>query len=39
VIIALAGLYNKDEILNAAVESPGPGVASLSMDARMSIAT
>ncbi len=37
VIIALAGLY-KDDVLNAAVEFAGPGVASLSMDARMSIA-
>ncbi len=37
VIIALAGLY-KNDVLNAAVEFSGPGVASLSMDARMSIA-
>ncbi|HLX73189.1 MAG TPA: aconitase family protein, partial [Terriglobales bacterium] len=34
VIIALCGLYNHDEVLNAAVEFSGPGVASLSMDAR-----
>ena len=37
VIIALAGLY-KNDVLNAAVEFSGPGVAGLSMDARMSIA-
>jgi homoaconitate hydratase len=37
VIIALCGLYNHDEALNAAVEFSGPGVASLSMDARLSI--
>src|SRR5215470_10467499 len=38
VIITLCGLYNHDECLNAAVEFTGPGVASLSMDARLSIA-
>jgi len=38
VIIALCGLYGHEEVLNAAVEFGGPGVASLSMDARMSIA-
>ncbi len=37
VIIALCGLFGSD-VLNAAVEFTGPGVASLSMDARMSIA-
>src|SRR5512142_1701502 len=37
VIIALCGLYNKEEVLNAAVEFTGPGVASLSMDARLTI--
>src|SRR5437588_1964431 len=37
VIIALCGLYNHDEVLNAAVEFSGPGVASLSMDARFSM--
>ncbi|HKW27064.1 MAG TPA: homoaconitase [Terriglobales bacterium] len=37
VIIALCGLYNHDEVLNAAVEFSGPGVASLSMDARFTI--
>jgi len=36
-IITLCGLYNHDEALNAAVEFCGPGVASLSMDARLSI--
>lgn len=38
VIIALCGLYNQEEVLNAAVEFTGPGVASLSMDARFTIA-
>jgi homoaconitate hydratase len=37
VIIALCGLYNHDEVLNAAVEFSGAGVASLSMDARFTI--
>ncbi len=37
VIIALCGLYNQDEALNAAIEFSGPGVVSLSMDARLSI--
>ncbi len=37
VIITLCGLYNHDEVLNAAIEFAGPGVASLSMDARLSI--
>ena len=37
VIVTLCGLYNQDEVLNAAVEFLGPGVTSLSMDARMSI--
>lgn len=37
VIIALCGLYS-DEVLNAAVEFSGPGVAGLSMDARFSVA-
>jgi len=37
VIITLCGLYNHDECLNAAVEFTGPGVVSLSMDARLSI--
>jgi homoaconitate hydratase len=38
VIIALCGIYNNEEVLNAAVEFTGPGVAGLSMDARLSIA-
>jgi homoaconitate hydratase len=38
VIIALCGLYNKDEVLNAALEFSGPGVHTLSMDERLSIA-
>ena len=38
VIITLCGLYNHDEVLNAAVEFSGPGVASLPIDARLSIA-
>lgn len=37
VIITLCGLYRHDEVLNSAVEFSGPGVASLSMDARFSI--
>jgi homoaconitate hydratase len=38
VIITLCGLYNHGEVLNAAVEFSGPGVAGLSMDARLTIA-
>ncbi len=38
VIITLCGLFNHDEALNAALEFSGPGVASLSMEARFSIA-
>jgi len=38
VIVTLCGLYNQEEVLNAAVEFIGPGVASLTMDARLSIA-
>src|SRR6185369_6734818 len=38
VIIALCGLYNKEEVLNAAVEFAGEGAASLSIEERMSIA-
>lgn len=37
VIITLCGLYNQGEVLNAAVEFSGPGVASLSMDERFAI--
>src|SRR5438477_2774900 len=38
VIITLCGLYNHDEALNAAIEFTGPGLASLPIDARFSIA-
>ncbi len=37
VIITLCGLYNQGEVLNAAVEFIGSGVAGLSMDERMTI--
>jgi len=37
VIITLCGLYNHDEVLNAAIEFSGPGVTSLTMDERLSI--
>src|SRR3989440_289279 len=38
VIIALCGLFNKDEVLNHAVEFMGDGIANLPMSARMTIA-
>jgi homoaconitate hydratase len=38
IIIALCGLFNKDEVLNHAVEFVGDGVAYLAMSARMTIA-
>src|SRR5437660_944877 len=38
VIIALCGLFNKDEVLNHAVEFVGDGVPTLSMSERMTIA-
>ncbi len=38
VIIALCGLYNRGEVLNAAVEFSGPGVATLSLEERLAIA-
>src|SRR3984893_5782331 len=38
VIIALCGLFNKDEVLNHAVEFVGDGVSTLSMSERMTIA-
>src|SRR5256885_1646462 len=38
VIIALWGLFNKDEVLNHAVEFMGDGVTNLPMSARMTIA-
>lgn len=37
-ILTLCGLYNRGEVLNAAVEFAGPGVASLDMAARMTVA-
>jgi homoaconitate hydratase len=36
-IITLCGLYSQGEVLNAVVEFSGPGVETLSMDARFSI--
>jgi len=38
VIITLCGLYHQGEVLNAAVEFHGPGVAGLSISERMTIA-
>jgi homoaconitate hydratase len=38
VIITLCGLYNREEVLNTALEFSGPGIASLGMDARLTIA-
>jgi homoaconitate hydratase len=38
VIIALCGLFNREEVLNAAVEFSGPGVMSLNIEARLTIA-
>jgi len=38
VIIALCGLFNKDEVLNHAVEFMGDGMTNLPMSARMTIA-
>ncbi len=38
VIVALCGVFNRDEVLNHAVEFHGEGVASLTIDQRMSIA-
>ncbi|KDQ19229.1 hypothetical protein BOTBODRAFT_153078 [Botryobasidium botryosum FD-172 SS1] len=37
VIVALCGTFNKDEVLNAAIEFVGEGVASLSVDDRLAI--
>ena len=37
VILALCGVYNHEEVLNAALEFHGPGVAAISMAARMTI--
>src|SRR5260370_31421498 len=38
VIIALCGLFNKDEVLNHAVEFLGDGLTNLPMSARLTIA-
>lgn len=38
VIVALCGLFNKDEVLNHAIEFVGSGVASLPVDYRLTIA-
>jgi len=38
VIITLCGFFNKDEVLNHALEFTGDGVASLDIDARLTIA-
>lgn len=38
VIVALCGSFNNDEVLNAAIEFTGEGVASLSVDERLTIA-
>jgi len=38
VIITLCGFFNKDEVLNHAIEFSGEGVASLSLDQRLTIA-
>ncbi|KAK4698574.1 homoaconitate hydratase, partial [Phenoliferia sp. Uapishka_3] len=38
IIIALCGTFNKDEVLNHAIEFGGSGIASLSVDERLAIA-
>ncbi|WWC58099.1 homoaconitase, mitochondrial [Kwoniella dejecticola CBS 10117] len=38
VIVALAGLFNNDEVLNAAIEFTGDGIQHLSIDERLTIA-
>jgi len=38
VIITLCGLYSQGEVLNAVIEFGGPGVASLSMEERLTVA-
>ncbi|MGD9548222.1 MAG: homoaconitase [Candidatus Krumholzibacteriia bacterium] len=38
VIITLCGMYNRGEVLNAVIEFAGEGVASLSMEERLTIA-
>ena len=37
VIIALCGVFNNDEVLNACIEFSGPGVAGLSIEERLTI--
>lgn len=38
VIITLCGLYNRGEVLNAVIEFAGPGVATLTMEERLTVA-
>ena len=38
VIVALCGYFNKDEVLNGAIEFSGDGIAALSVDDRLTIA-
>ena len=38
VIVALCGAFNKDEVLNAAIEFTGDGIAALPIDDRLTIA-
>jgi homoaconitate hydratase len=38
IIITLCGLFNKDEVLNHAIEFAGDGIASLNIDQRLTIA-
>lgn len=38
VVLALCGLFGRDEVLNHAVEFAGPGVAALGMEERMTVA-
>jgi len=38
VIVALCGAFNKDEVLNAAIEFTGDGIAALPVDDRLTIA-
>lgn len=38
VIVALAGLFNRDEVLNAAIEFTGEGIQHLTVDERLTIA-
>ncbi|KAI0784501.1 hypothetical protein C8Q75DRAFT_883506 [Abortiporus biennis] len=37
VIVALCGMFNKDEVLNAAIEFTGEGVSTLTVDERLTI--